>query len=136
MQNISQGLVISASVLGVYYLFMVTGRTETEVRTLVFTALVLSNIFLTLANRSFFQSVFQTLFNPNQTLWWMLGITFGILLAALFVNPVQKLFQFSEVRMTDLLVCFAFVLPGVYWIEGLKYLRRKNRAVSVKAVFS
>ncbi len=136
MQNISQGLVISASVLGVYYLFMVKGRTETEVRTLVFTALVLSNIFLTLANRSFFQSVFQTLFNPNRTLWWMLGITFGILLAALFLVPVQKLFQFSAVRMTDLLVCLAFVLPGVYWIEGLKFLRRKNRAVSVKAAFS
>ena len=136
MQNISQGLVISATVLGVYYFFMVSGRTETEVRTLVFTALVLSNIFLTLANRSFVQSVFKTLFNPNRTLWWMLGITFGILLAALFLAPVQKLFQFSAVRFTDLLICLAIVLPGVYWIEGLKFLRRKNRAISVKAAVS
>lgn len=136
IQNISQGLMISASVLGVYYLFMVSGRTEIEVRTLVFTALVLSNIFLTLANRSFFQSVFQTLFSPNRTLWWMLGITFGILLAALFLPPVQKLFQFSAVRFTDLLICLAIVLPGVFWIEGLKFWRRKKWSVSVKAAVS
>ncbi|HOY94930.1 MAG TPA: cation-translocating P-type ATPase [Catalimonadaceae bacterium] len=136
VQNISQGLVISASVLIVYYLFMVTNRSETEVRTLVFTALVLSNIFLTLANRSFILSAFQTLFIPNRTLWWMLGITFGILLAALFVHPVQKLFQFSPVIFSDLLVCLLIVLPGVFWIEGLKFLRRKKQAISVKAAAS
>jgi Ca2+-transporting ATPase len=104
---------------------------------LVFTSLVFSNIFLTLANRSFFQSVFQTLFNPNPTLWWMLGITCGILLAALFVIPVQELFQFSGVQFTDLLVCLAIVLPGVFWIEGVKFLRRqKQRSVTAREAAS
>jgi len=126
LQNISQGIMISISVLLVYYFAMMQSRSEDEIRTLVFTALVFSNIFLTLVNRSFEFSVFRTLFYPNPILWWMLGITFFILLAALLISPVQKLFHFTAISFFDVLICLAVVIPGVFWIELVKVFRRKS----------
>jgi Ca2+-transporting ATPase len=70
----AQGLGITLAVLGMYYLTMQRGDSITAVLTTVFTTLVLSNIFLTLVNRSFTQSVFRTLRVPNWMLWLILGL--------------------------------------------------------------
>jgi P-type Ca2+ transporter type 2C len=51
--SIFQGIIITSGILVLYYLFMRNGSSLKEVRTIVFTTLILSNIFLTFTNRSF-----------------------------------------------------------------------------------
>ncbi|WP_229374723.1 cation-translocating P-type ATPase [Fibrella rubiginis] len=119
-RSILQGLGISGAVLSVYYVFMQQGKSMAQVRTLVFTTLVLSNITLTLVSRSFTQSVFQTLRLPNPTLWLMLALTFGLLLTTLFVAPAQRLFEFTPLSASFLGWCTLAALVGVGWIEGYK----------------
>ena len=119
-RSIAQGLGISLVVLGVYYGFMQRGESVEVVRTLAFTTLVLSNIMLTLVNRSFTQSVFRTLWMPNPVLWLMLGLTFGLLLAVLFVPDARQLFGFASVSAPALGWCGLAALVGVGWIEGYK----------------
>jgi P-type Ca2+ transporter type 2C len=119
-RSIVQGLGIALAVLGVYFVAMRRGEPVAVVRTLVFCTLVLSNIMLTLVNRSFTQSVFQTIQVPNRLLWLMLGLTFTLLLATLFFAPAQRLFGFTHVSITAFGWCALAVLVGVGWVEGYK----------------
>jgi Ca2+-transporting ATPase len=122
-RSIVQGLGITLAVLGVYYVAMQAGGSIELVRTLVFSTLVLSNILLTLVNRSFTQSVFQTLQLPNRLLWLMLGLTFALLLATLFVPPARELFGFVSIPAESFGWCALAALVGVGWIELYKAIR-------------
>ena len=123
-RSIAQGLGIALAVLSVYFIAMQQGEPEAVVRTLVFTTLVLSNILLTLVNRSFTQSVFATLRVPNRLLWLMLGLTFALLLMTLFVAPARALFGFASVSALAFGWCVLAALVGVGWIEGYKVILR------------
>ena len=123
-RSIVQGLGISGAVLGVYYAAMQQGESVEVVRTLAFTTLVLSNILLTLVNRSFTQSVFQTIRVPNQTLLLMLVLTFGLLLITLLVPQARHLFGFAPVPVSALGWCGLAALIGVGWIEVYKAIKR------------
>lgn len=125
-RSIAQGLGIAGAVLGVYYVFMQQGESVDVVRTLAFTTLILSNIGLTLVNRSFTRSVFQTLRVPNPVLSLMLGITFGLLLTMLFVPAVRQLFSFAPVSAAQLGWCGLAALIGVGWIEGHKAIQKRD----------
>jgi P-type Ca2+ transporter type 2C len=124
--SITQGLGISGAVLGVYYVFMQQGESVEVVRTLTFTTLVMSNILLTLVNRSFTQSVIQTLRLPNPVLSLMLGLTFGLLLTTLFVPAARQLFGFAPVSASALGWCVLAALVGTGWIEGYKAALRQE----------
>ncbi len=126
-RSIAQGLGIAGAVLGVYYVAMQQGEPIAVVRTLAFTTLVLNNIGLTLVNRSFTQSVFETIRVPNPILWLMLGLTFGLLLTTLFVPGAQQLFGFTSVSVAAFGWCALAALVGVGWIEGYKILLRMSR---------
>ncbi len=119
-RSIVQGLGITGAVLGVYYVTMQRGESVDIVRTLTFTTLVISNILLALVNRSFTQSVFQTLRVPNPVFSLMLGLTFGLLLATLFVPDIRQLFRFAPVSASALGWSALAALVGVGWIEGYK----------------
>ena len=56
--SIMQGIVIATGVLILYYFFMNNGHSIEEVRTIVFTTLILSNVFLTFADRSFTKTIY------------------------------------------------------------------------------
>ena len=122
-----QGLGITLGVLGVYFVSMREGRSVQEVRTLVFTTLVLSNIFLTLVNRSFTLPAFMTLRTPNWLLWLMLGLTFALLLTTLLFRPARQLFGFVPVSASGLGWCVLIALIAVGWIEVYKSVLNSSR---------
>ena len=125
---LAQGLGITAAVLGVYYVAMRQGAAVETVRTLVFTTLVLSNILLTLVNRSFTLSVFQTLRVPNRVLWLMLGLTLALLLTTQLVPAARTLFGFVAVPAASLGWCGLAALAGVGWVEIYKAVARRPKA--------
>lgn len=125
-RSLVQGLGITLAVLGVYYGASQQGQSEAAVRTLVFTTLVVSNMLLTLVNRSFTQSVFQTLRVPNRVLWLMLGLTLLLLLATLLVPAAQRLFGFVPVSTGALGWCGLTALVGVGWVEIYKAVLRSK----------
>jgi Ca2+-transporting ATPase len=121
---VAQGLGIAAAVLGVYYTTMHAGLPLPVGRTLVFATLVLSNIVLTLVNRSFTQPVWQTLRVPNRVLWLMLGLTLALLLITLVVPAARQLFDFAPVSGAQLGGCGLAALVGAGWVEGYKAVLR------------
>ena len=126
-RSVAQGLSIAAAVLGVYYAVMHAGLPLPVGRTLVFATLVFSNILLTLANRSFTQSIWQTLRVPNRVLWLMLALTLALLLVTLLVPAARQLFGFAPVPLAWLGGCALAALVGTGWVEVYKAMLR-NRA--------
>ncbi len=132
-RSIAQGLGIAGAVLGVYYVAMQRGESVEVVRTLVFTTLVISNVLLVLVNRSFTQSVFQTLRVPNPVLSLMLGLTLVLLLTTLLVPDARQLFGFAPVPAAALGWCALAALVGVGWVEGYKAIQVSTTPVTIDA---
>ncbi len=125
--SIVQGIVITSVCLGIGYYFMRVGNDLTLVRTVIFTTLILSNIFLTLVNRSFFYSVFTTLRYKNNLIPLIIIISLSVLLLSIYFKPVQGIFGLSPLGYFDWVLCLLFSFFGVIWVEIYKYWIRNRQ---------
>jgi Ca2+-transporting ATPase len=124
--SIIQGLMITAACLGTGYYFLANGAAENNVRTIIFTVLLCSNIFLTLVNRSFYFSVFKTLEYENKLLPFIIGITIVLVSVILFVPYVSDLFRIQQLSLMTFCICILMSAISTLWIEIWKYARRKK----------
>ncbi len=124
--SILQGLSITLSVFLMMVYSKEQGGEADKTRTLMFITLVLSNIFLTLSHRSFYESVFAMFRVRNHLLWIMLSATLALLFVSLLVPQVKIWFGFCSLSWLEFLLCFCVSLSGTWWIEILKWLRRKS----------
>lgn len=120
--SVLQGITIAAGVLLLFYVYAESGTTLTEVRTVVFTTLILSNIFLTFANRSFHHTIFKT-FRYRNSLALPVVLLSLCFLALLHTAPfVQHLFGLSAISLRTGLTCLLTALACVGWFELYKAL--------------
>ncbi len=89
-------------------------------RALAFTTLIVANLGLILANRSWSRTILATLRTPNPALWWVLGGAVAFLGLVLYVPSLTSLFRFDRLHLDDLVVCLASGVVSVLWFEGLK----------------
>ncbi|HVZ56813.1 MAG TPA: cation-translocating P-type ATPase, partial [Chitinophagaceae bacterium] len=113
--SILQGLLISAGVLGVYYFAMQRGDSLLPTRTVVFTTLILANIFLTFTNRSFQLTLVSTVRYPNNLTGWVLILSVGFLAAIHRVPLVRDLFGMTPIPAGEFLRCLAVATASVFW---------------------
>ena len=99
---------------------------EGQARALAFATLVVGNLSLILSNRSATQSLWATLHVPNRTLWVLVGLAFGLLMAALYVPWAASLLRFAPLPMHELAAACGLGLLSVGWIEGIKWVRRRR----------
>ncbi len=124
--SIIQGLIITMACLSLGYYFMANNSNETFVRTIIYTTLIFSNLFLTLVNRSFQYSVFTTLRYKNNLIPIVLVLSLIILFLSIYIYPIQAVFQFADLKISDLILCLAAAFFGVMWVELLKLLKRRK----------
>ena len=121
-----------ASVLLVVILMFVTalhrGETEMNARTLTFATLVIGNLMLILANRSWTRIIAATLRAPNSALWWVVGGAFGVLGVVIYVPFLQSLFRFSALSLLDIAICLAAGVASLVWFEAWKLLTNRVAA--------
>jgi len=117
--SVVQGLVITAGLLTLYYIFMQDHSIE-ETRTLVFTTLIASNIFLTFVDRSFTRNFYYT-FRYKNNLAVVVIIISCLFLAVLHLIPsVRNLFQLAPITVTEFLLCLGVAFVSVVWFEVYK----------------
>ena len=105
---------------------MQQGSDETTIRTIIFTTLLFSNIFLTLVNRSFVYSVFKTLRYKNNLVPLIAGITLLFIALLLYVPFVQNLFRLNTLPLATVGICAGIALAGTLWIDLWKWLKTKK----------
>jgi P-type Ca2+ transporter type 2C len=129
MISIVQGLVITAGILFMYQFEVRQGGTESEVRTAVFFTLICSNILLTLVNRSFYYSIFETFRYHNRLLSGILFVTAIILVLMLTVPFIRDFFRLAPPSWEIMGWGFGTAAVSVLWMEGVKAWRRKTAKV-------
>ena len=123
-----QGLAITAACLGPGYYLMQHGYSEGKTRTIIYTTLILSNIFLTLVNRSFRYPVWITLRYKNNLIPLILSVSLTVLVLSLYIQPVMNLFQFEALTFYDLFLCLISSFAGVSWMEIIKWVKAKDKS--------
>jgi len=117
---ITQGLTITTGVLVLYYVFMKQQHTIEETRTIVFTTMILSNVFLTFVSRSFTRSLYYTIRYKNNLAPLIILISSIFLLSLQFIGPVRHLFRMTTLTLNEFLLCFAVAFATVMWFEVYK----------------
>jgi Ca2+-transporting ATPase len=124
--SIMQGLVITAGTLFVYHHAVDSGYGEAMTRTMVFLTLVTANIFLTLENRSFHDSLLRSVRNKNKLIPLIISITIMITVLLIYVPPLRRLFSFEQPDARQVVFCVVVGLLSVVWLEVVKWIRRNS----------
>ena len=104
------------------------GYNEEMTRTIVFSTLLMANIFLSLFNRSFYYTLFTIIRYKNNLLTGMVFFIILMLTIMLYVPPVIHIFKFEHPGIKQLLIYLVVGFLPVIWIEFYKYFkRRKNQ---------
>jgi P-type Ca2+ transporter type 2C len=122
--SIVQGLVITLGVMLIYQASVFHQATEDQTRTMVFATMIFANIFLTLVNRSFNESLWQCLKKKNNLITSVIAISVLAMVAVIYVPALQKVFNLFPVSLDLLFLCLVTGLVSVVWFEGFKRYRR------------
>ena len=124
--SILQGVSDLGMLLTVFWLAGRIGHADNDSRrALVFATLVVANICLILTNRSRTRTIVSMFKEPNAAVWWVVGGAAVMLALVLNVPFLRTLFHFSQLHITDILLCVAAGAVTIAWFELLKVLRIK-----------
>ena len=126
--SIIQGLVITLGLLFIYQYAIGESMSENGTRTLIFLTLITSNIVLTLANRSFYYSIFKTIQYKNNLVGLIIGITILLTGLLLFIPAFSNFFLFEMVSGSQIGLCVLVGSISVLWVEIYKAFKRKKTA--------
>ena len=121
--SIIQGLLITMVSLGLGFYYMRMGHNESHVRTIIYSTLIFSNLFLTLVNRSFYYSILTTIRYKNKLVPMVLAISLLVLFLSIYTAPIRNIFQFEALNLRELCLCFLAAFFGVMWIEVYKLIK-------------
>jgi Ca2+-transporting ATPase len=121
-----QGLMVLVVTLSVFYLeYTITGN-ENYARAMGFSVLILSNLFLIMANMSWSAQIISSLKEKNSFLWVIVIGAIVVLFSALTVPILQEAFRFSPITLSDMGLALILGFFSIMWFEILKYLIRKK----------
>ena len=127
--SILQGLFITVGTLFAYQYSVQNAYDEQLTRSMVFTTLIIANVFLTLVNRSFYYSIFTTIKYKNDLIFWVIGVTIAITVLLIYVHPFADFFELEHLNIAQLGICIGVGFVSVIWIELVKW---RNRKVGIK----
>ncbi len=126
--GIIQGAIVLVTVLAVYLWGVFGGLPETDVRAMSFTALMVANLGLIFVNRSWTHTVVGGLQYRNAALWYVAGGTLATLALLLWVPFTQRLFGFSALHVSNVVIGIGAGVLSVLWFEGYKLILGRRHA--------
>ena len=99
---------------------------EGEARALIFVSLILCDIALVLANRSFDTSLFAALGGSNRSLIAVIAAVMSVLAIALYVPVARDLFRFGWLSWIDLGIGLVAAIATLIALEAAKSLWRRR----------
>jgi Ca2+-transporting ATPase len=127
--SVVQGLVVFASVLALYAWAMQAGVAEDTARAMAFSAMLLGNLGLILANRTRGSTLDDIRDVSNPTLWALVGGALAGLLLVLYVEPLREVFRFAPLSPAELGLS---VVAGTAGLIPLAVASRRSRPVPAR----
>ncbi|OYX38044.1 MULTISPECIES: cation-translocating P-type ATPase [unclassified Sphingomonas] len=118
--SVFQGAVAFAMLATVFFVETWNAMPETEVRALIFFALVAEILALILVNRSFSASLGEALFRHNAALRYVIVAVFAITALILFLPSAQILLKFGTIAWRDMVLAGALGIVLLVLLEASK----------------
>ena len=118
--SLVQGGVVLAAVAGLHAVMLAAQVPEAVARAATFSALVMANIGLIVANRSMTGSLWQALTRPNPALVRVLLATAVLMAAVLAYEPLRALFRFDAVQPRLLLAALGLGLAVMLVLAAIR----------------
>ena len=125
--SILQGLMITGGVLTAYQWMAQNGASEEKTRAMVFATLVLANIFLSFANRSFYYSLFECFMKKNLLFPVITLATLIFLLMILYLPAVSGFFHVTGLTVKEISISVCIAFGSILWFEIYKIGRRVSK---------
>jgi Ca2+-transporting ATPase len=93
---------------------------------MVFTTLIFANVFLSLTNRSFTYSFFESFKNKNILFPLIIGATLILLFTILYIPVFSNFFHVSSLNLKDLGITLLIAMVSVLWFEGINGIKRRR----------
>lgn len=126
--SVMQGIAITLSCLGLGYWFMTTGHGENATRSVVFLSLLLSNIFLTMVNRSFKVSIVKSMRFKNRLMLPTLLVLTVLTFFLFYFRPASDIFEVEHLSLNTVSVCALAAILSTLWIEVIKKGRDNSQS--------
>lgn len=124
LMSVLQGSFALAAALAIFAYANSAWHNVDTARAMAFVTLIIANLGLILANRSWSRTIWQTMATPNLALWLVLGgatLFLGIILYAPFA---QRLFHFTPISSSQLGLAVGAGIASIAWFELIKFGRR------------
>jgi Ca2+-transporting ATPase len=118
-----QGLGLIALLLLLYLGGQASNFSESTLRSMLFTVLVLSSLALIYSNRAWRHQVWHGDRANNRYSHWMTALTLLFLGLIISVPAIAQLFKFEPLTLTQIALCLGMGACSMAWLEGLKWLR-------------
>lgn len=122
-----QGLGVLIATFILYFLYIKSGVSELEARSVAFTSLVLANLLLIAINLSWKKNLHKILMSPNKMLSLVSVGAFLCLMAILYIPFLSDLFHLTPVNLKDFGFIFIAVFASLAWFEILKSIRNNRQ---------
>ena len=125
--SITQGATVFLAILTLFLFSLNAGRSEAEIRSLVFGSLMLSNVGLILTNRSRTLTILQTFRQrENRAVKWIVIGALLIVFSLLSFNPLRVIFDLGAIQFQDWGWMAITSIIGIGWYDLLKFVMRKK----------
>jgi len=128
-RGLLQGCGLLALLLGVYAGVRALAHSDDVARAMVFTVLVLCNLGLIYANRSWTLASWSRGGPRNRYFGWISAATLLLLAGVLGIAPVSHLFAFELPSPWMLVSAVGLALLGLIWFEGVKWALGRHPAI-------
>jgi P-type Ca2+ transporter type 2C len=125
--TIIQGLMITLGCVIAGYYAVDGGFAEEKIRAYVFTTLIISNIFLTLINRSFKRTIFATIKIKNKFIPIIILMSVVLLVLIIYLPVAGNLFSVSRLEPVEFLIPLTIAFLSTFWIEVFKFLKHRDQ---------
>lgn len=121
-----QGLGILVICLIVYLTGLHLGLEAKQVRTMAYTTLIISNIAVILANRSWTDHIFRIIATPNKAVLWVIGGAVFFLALILNLPFFLDLFQFQKLSLMQIIICSLAGASTIIGFEIYKLVKKRR----------
>lgn len=119
----AQGVMVFIALLILFLKLQNEGRSEQEIRSMIFGSLMVANIGLILTNRSRTLTILATFKQrENYTVKWILGLAAVVLVSLLTIPAFRTLFDLAAIKFSDWLMMLATAIFSLIWYELYKSL--------------
>ncbi|HOT45813.1 MAG TPA: cation-translocating P-type ATPase [Spirochaetota bacterium] len=130
--SLLQGVFSLAAITILYKLALHLGQSEAEARTLAFMALIVSNLTMIMANRSWSKIIISSLLVPNRALAWVVAGATTFLGIVIYVPFLRDIFHFAPLHPLDIAIALGSGIVSIAWFEAVKYIAFRKHVELLK----